>query len=68
MDNVKVDGTDKVKGQGMTNGEAVANGSMKESTLDNEPGVEVDLIFNKKQKGTIDIWWLYDDGGTCNMM
>ncbi|XP_052280558.1 solute carrier family 12 member 2-like isoform X2 [Dreissena polymorpha] len=25
--------------------------------------VENSLIFNKKQKGTIDVWWLFDDGG-----
>jgi len=26
--------------------------------------VDANLYFNKKQKGTIDVWWLFDDGGT----
>ncbi|WAQ98772.1 S12A2-like protein [Mya arenaria] len=25
--------------------------------------VDASLYFNKKQKGTIDVWWLFDDGG-----
>jgi len=37
--------------------------------MDGEPGMsqpplENETVFQKKQrKGTIDIWWLYDDGG-----
>lgn len=25
-------------------------------------------IFKKKQKGTIDVWWLYDDGGLTMLL
>lgn len=27
--------------------------------------IESDIAFSKKQKGTIDVWWLFDDGGNC---
>lgn len=32
----------------------------------NERLVEASSQFKKKQpKGTIDVWWLFDDGGRC---
>lgn len=32
----------------------------------NERLMEASVQFKKKQpKGTIDVWWLFDDGGRC---
>ena len=25
--------------------------------------IDSNVLFSKKQKGTIDVWWLFDDGG-----
>ena len=25
--------------------------------------IDSHILFSKKQKGTIDVWWLFDDGG-----
>lgn len=67
--NAKVDSLNRVKCHNGVNGEASVNGVDKVNGVENGktpeivPTADTDLILNKKQKGTIDIWWLYDDGG-----
>src|SRR6266404_6277803 len=59
----------------LKNGGIISNGSGPESFIDknnrqnqandipNEIQDNIDWFRKKQRKGTIDVWWLYDDGG-----
>ena len=60
---------------GVSAGEDGSNGPLEMDNDQEDAAPEIELmkqpschpnedIFRKKIKGTIDVWWLFDDGGT----